>query len=201
MLIEFKIKIIFSTKNDFVHEMQTYITLACSKAKTKGSKNMPFLSKPTQRASSCTSQAPSIKGTPPGTCPHVEEAPVSSGQKGRDGSPGDRKDEKQQVSGFYIQWQSQSLLVGFFFFVVKELKSLQGQEPQEWNQACGRTVQTRQCEQLPADQLESVFLVRQDLRVPSGHQEDEGGGGLRWGNVINRKWTWDWVSGGRGGEV
>lgn len=47
-----------------------------------------------------------------GICLHVEEAPVSSpGQKGRDGKPGHRRDEKQEVSGFYIQWQSQSLLV------------------------------------------------------------------------------------------
>lgn len=58
MVIQFKIKMIcfcfffFSIKSDFFHEIQTSMTLACSKkAKTKASKNMPFQSKLTVGAS------------------------------------------------------------------------------------------------------------------------------------------------------
>lgn len=39
---------------------------------------------------------------------------------------GNRDNEKREESGFYVQWQSQSLHVGLFLsFVIKELKLLQ----------------------------------------------------------------------------
>ena len=107
-------------ESDFFHKIHAYTTLACPKSKTKANDDEPFQSKhrePIRVSSNLTPSWARLEGAHP----WAEEAPVSSSLLDRMAEGGrwwvgDWSEEKQELSGLYVQKQSQSLACFFSSF-------------------------------------------------------------------------------------
>ena len=118
-----------------------------------------------------------------GADPWAEEAPVSSSLLDRMAEGGrwwvgDWSEEKQELSGLYVQKQSQSLaffLPSFLCSKRPEVPSLPG-APEEQSQACQQTKLSRGSSELLALH-NSAVLVRREPRVPLVIRWEGGGAG------------------------
>lgn len=106
------------------------------------------------------------------------QAVSSPGQKGGMAGQGTEGTRSRRCQDSTFNGKARVFLFDFFFFfIVKELKLLHSSEPRGVEPGLPQSKHGSEDTQL-LTRLQSVFPVRQDPRVPSGHQEGGGGGGV-----------------------